>query len=191
MDILSLLAENFDLPILDWIAANLWNPVLDFLMPLITMLGDGGIFWIAIALALLCTKKYRRVGLGMGIAMIMGLLLCNATLKPLVQRPRPYDYQETVFHRIIPLLVEKQHDFSFPSGHTIASFEGATVIAINHKKWGVAALAVACLIAFSRMYLYLHYPTDVLASVVLGTGLGFLGNYLSGQILNRLPPKRA
>lgn len=191
MDILSFLAENFDLPILDWIAANLWNPVLDTLIPLITLLGDAGIFWIAIAVALLFTKKYRKVGLGMAIALVIGLLVCNVTLKPLVMRPRPYDYQADVFHKIIPLLVEKQHDFSFPSGHTIASFEAATVIAINHKKWGIGALVLAALIAFSRMYLYLHYPTDVLASVVLGIAFAYLGNWLAGKIMDRIQLKKA
>ena len=191
MNMWSILAENFDLPILDWIAANLWNPVLDVLMPLITLLGDAGIFWIAIAVVLLCTKKYRKIGLGMAIAMAIGLLVCNVTLKPLVMRPRPYDYQADVFQKIIPLLVEKQHDFSFPSGHTIASFEAATVIAINNKKWGIAALVLAVLIAFSRMYLYLHYPTDVLASVVLGIAFAYLGNRLAGYIMNRFEAKRA
>ena len=191
MDILSFLAENFDLPILDWIAANLWNPVLDTLMPLITLLGDAGIFWIAIAVALLFTKKYRKVGLGMAIAMVIGLLVCNVTLKPLVMRPRPYDYQADVFHKIIPLLVEKQHDFSFPSGHTIASFEAATVIAIHNKKSGIAAMVLAVLIAFSRMYLYLHYPTDVLASVVLGIAFAYLGNWLAGKIMDRIQLKKA
>ena len=189
MDILSFLAENFDLPVLDWIAANLWNPVLDVLMPLITLLGDAGIFWIAIAVVLLCTKKYRKVGLGMGLALVIGLLGCNVTLKPLVMRPRPYDYQADVFHKIIPLLVEKQHDFSFPSGHTIASFEAAVVIALNNKKWGIAAVVLAVLIAFSRLYLYLHYPTDVLASVALGTAFAFLGNFLAGKIMDRFTAK--
>ena len=189
MDILSFLAENFDLAVLDWIAANLWNPVLDVLMPLITLLGDAGIFWIAIAVVLLCTKKYRKVGLGMGIALVIGLLVCNVTLKPLVMRPRPYDYQADVFHKIIPLLVEKQHDFSFPSGHTVASFEAAVVIALNNRKWGIAAVVLAVLIAFSRLYLYLHYPTDVLASVVLGTAFAFLGNFLAGKIMDRFTAK--
>ena len=189
MDIWSMMAESFDLPILDWIAANLWNPVLDVLMPMITLLGDAGIFWIAIAVVLLCMKKTRRVGLGMGFALIMGLLVCNVTLKPLVGRIRPYDYQEQEFQKIIPLLIERQHDFAFPSGHTIASFEAATVIAINHKKWGIAAMVLAVLIAFSRLYLYVHYPTDVICSIILGTGFAFLGNWLAGKIMNKLPAK--
>ena len=185
MNLFSLLAEGFDLPILDWIAANLWCPFLDAVMPVITVLGDAGIFWMVIAAALLLFKKTRRVGLGMGIAMLMGLLLCNLTLKPLCQRPRPYDYQFDVFNKLIPLLIEQQHDFSFPSGHTIASFEAAGVIALNNKKWGIPALILASLIAFSRLYLYVHYPTDVLVSVLLGLALAFVGNQLAHRVPDR------
>ena len=185
MSFFSFLAEGFDLPILDWIADNLWCPVLDTVMPVVTLLGDAGIFWIAIAVTLLFFKKTRRVGVGMGIALLAGLLLCNLTLKPLCQRPRPYDYQYDVFGKLIPLLIERQHDFSVPSGHTIASFEAAGVIWLNSKKWGIAALALACLIAFSRLYLYVHYPTDVLFSVVLGIGLALLGNWLAHRIPHR------
>ena len=185
MSFFSFLVEGFDLPILDWIADNLWCPVLDTVMPVVTLLGDAGIFWIAMAVVLLFFKKTRRVGVGMGIALLAGLLLCNLTLKPLCQRPRPYDYQYDVFGKLIPLLIERQHDFSFPSGHTIASFEAAGVIWLNRKKWGIAALALACLIAFSRLYLYVHYPTDVLFSVVLGIGLALLGNWLAHRIPHR------
>ena len=185
MNLFSLLAEHFDLPILDWIAANLWCPALDAIMPVITALGDAGIFWMLVAAALLLNKKTRRVGVGMGFAMLTGLLLCNATLKPLCQRPRPYDYQYDVFGKLIPLIIERQHDFSFPSGHTIASFEAAGVIALNNKKWGIGALVLACLIAFSRLYLYVHYPTDVLVSIVLGLTLALLGNWLSRRIPDR------
>lgn len=183
MNLFSLLAEGFDLPILDWIAANLWCPFLDAIMPAITLLGDAGIFWMIIAAALLLFKKTRRVGLGMGFAMLMGLLLCNLTLKPLCQRPRPYDYQLDVFSKLIPLLIDRQHDFSFPSGHTIASFEAAGVIALNNKKWGIAALVLSCLIAFSRLYLYVHYPTDVFASIILGAILAVIGYWLAGKIV--------
>ena len=185
MNLFSLLAEGFDLPILEWIAANLWCPFLDAVMPVITLLGDAGIFWMTMAAVLLVFKKTRRVGLGMGFAMLMGLLLCNLTLKPLCQRPRPYDYQYDVFGKLIPLLIDRQHDFSFPSGHTIASFEAAGVIVLNNKKWGIGALVLASLIAFSRLYLYVHYPTDVLVSIVLGVGLALLGNYLAHRIPNR------
>lgn len=178
MELFSYLAEHFDLPILDWIAAYLWCPFLDAVMPVITLLGDAGIFWIAIAVVLLFFPKTRKVGLGMGAALIIGLLVCNVTLKPLIARIRPYDYQLQHFGVTIKLLIEAQHDFSFPSGHTIASFEAATVLLIHSKKAGIPAMILACLIAFSRLYLYVHYPTDVLASVVLGSCFAIIGTLL-------------
>ncbi len=178
MSIWNWLAVNFDLPILDWIAAHLWNPVLDAVMPAITLLGDAGIFWIACAVVMLIIPKTRKIGCAMGLALIMGLLLCNVTLKPLIARIRPYDFQLQEFGRTIPLLIDAEHDFSFPSGHTIASFEASVALLLGNRKLGIPAVILATLIAFSRLYLYVHYPTDVLASVVLGTGLAFLASFL-------------
>ena len=178
MDILSFLAERFDLPILEWIAANLRCPFMDTIMPIITLLGDAGIFWIAIAALCLFFPKYRKMGLSMGISLLIGLLVCNVLLKPLVGRIRPYDYQLEHFGKQIQLLVAAQHDFSFPSGHTFASFEAATAIMLHNKKLGIVAMILAVMISFSRLYLYVHYPTDVLTSVVLGIGIAFLGTFL-------------
>ena len=187
--LLDSLAVSFDLPILDWIAANLWCPVLDVAMPIITILGDAGIFWIAVSVLFMITKKYRKTGIGMMLALLMGLLVCNIWLKPTVARMRPYDFQMQYFLKEIPLLAGAMHDFSFPSGHTIASFEAAVVIGLNNKKLGIAAMILACLIAFSRLYLYVHYPTDVICSVILGTAFAFLGNFLASKIMSKLPEK--
>lgn len=162
--------NQFELGFLDFIAENLRCGFLDFLMPKITVLGNAGIFWIICAVLLLIPKKTRKTGLMMGVALILGLIFCNMTLKPLVGRIRPYDVAG-----IQPYLIEVQHDFSFPSGHTTASFEGATVLLLRHKKWGVAAMVLAILIAFSRMYLYVHYPSDILGGVILGVLFGWLG----------------
>ena len=178
MDIFSFFAENFDLPILEWIAEHIHCGFLDAVMPWVTKLGDAGIFWIAMAVVLLFIPKYRKVGLGMGAALVIGLLVCNVTLKPLLARPRPYDYQLEHFGKTIELLIATPHDFSFPSGHTLASFEGATVLMLHNKKLGIPAMVLAVIIAFSRLYLYVHYPTDVLTSVVLGICFGLLGNWL-------------
>lgn len=187
--VLDQLAVSFDLPILDWIQANLKNGFLNEVMPIITMFGDGGIFWIACAVILLCIPKTRKTGLGMAFALIMGLIVCNITLKPLVGRIRPYDFQEKL-GVVIPLLTERMHDFSFPSGHTIASFEAATVLLINNKKLGIPAMILAVLIAFSRLYLYVHYPTDVIFSVFAGILFAFLGNWLAGKVMTRFPGKK-
>ena len=181
MDIFSFLAENFDLPILDWISEHLQCGFLDKTMSLITHLGDGGIFWIAIAVVLMFIPKYRKAGFSMGAALLIGLLVCNVTLKPLVGRVRPYDLQAEM-GVTINLLIDAQHDFSFPSGHTIASFEAAVVLLKNSKKMGIPAMILAVLVSFSRLYLYVHYPSDVLVSVVLGTLFAFLGCAIANRI---------
>lgn len=182
MDILSYFAEHFDLPVLEWIAGNLYCGFLDAVMPVITLLGDAGIFWIAAAVVMLFFPKYRKIGLSMGVALIMGLLVCNVTLKPLVGRIRPYDYQLEHFGKQIQLLISTPHDFSFPSGHTLASFEAATAILIRNKKLGIPAMLLACLIAFSRMYLYVHYPTDVIFSIFAGMLFACIGNLIAKKI---------
>ena len=190
VEFFAMLAEGFDLPILDWIQANMANPVLDLIMPYITMLGNGGIFWIACSLIMLAIPKTRKTGLGMALALVMGLLICNITLKPLIGRIRPYDYQSEFLNTTITLLVKMPHDFSFPSGHTIASFEAATVILLNSKKLGIPAMILAVLIAFSRLYLYVHYPTDVIASIVLGVLFAVLGNLLAHKLLPGTPGRK-
>ncbi len=178
MDLLSYLAEHFDLPILEWIAAHLRCGFLDAVMPVITQLGNAGIFWIVLSVALLCFPKTRKAGWSMGVSLLIGLLVCNVTLKPLIARMRPYDYQFNHFGKTISLLISAPKDFSFPSGHTLASFEAATALLLHHKRAGRAAMVLAVGIAFSRLYLYVHYPTDVLFSVVLGVCFGFLGTWI-------------
>lgn len=172
--VFSFLAESFDLPILDWIAAHLQHELLDQLMPRITYLGDAGIFWICLTILMLLFPKSRKIGAGMALSLLIGLVVCNVVMKPLFARIRPYDYQWLYHSRVIPLLIQAETDFSFPSGHTIASFEAATALCIRDRKSGIPALILACLIAFSRLYLYVHYPTDVLCSAVLGIGIGIL-----------------
>ena len=122
--------------------------------------------------------KYRKIGFSMAAALLMGVVICNMIMKPGFARIRPYDYQLQHFQKEIILLVEGLHDFSFPSGHTIASFEAAVALTIHNRKLGIPAMILAVLIAFSRMYLYVHYPTDVLASVVLGTAFAFLASFI-------------
>ena len=189
LNLLNSLAVSFDLPILDWIQANLQSGFMDFIMPIITVFGDAGIFWMIWAALLVFFPKTRKIGLGMAFAMVLGLLVCNVTLKPLVGRMRPYDYQikelGKTWQDILvggKLLVETPHDFSFPSGHTIASFEACGVLMLNDKRMGIPATILAILIAFSRMYLYVHYPTDVIFSVFAGILFAFIGNAIAQRI---------
>ena len=189
LSLLNTRAVSFDLPILDWIQTNLQSGFMDFIMPIITIFGDAGIFWMICAAVLFFFPKTRKIGLGMAFAMAMGLLICNIILKPIVARPRPYDFQIdtlgkqwTDFLLAGKLLIGEQSDFSFPSGHTIASFEACTVLMLGDKRLGIPATILAILIAFSRLYLYVHYPTDVIFSVFAGTLFGFLGYFLAQKV---------
>ena len=184
-DLLYTSAISFDLPVLDWIQANMQSGFMDKFMPFITKFGDHGTFWMIVAALLFLFPKTRKTGLGMAIAMIIGLLVCNITLKPLVGRIRPYDLQAEL-GVAIQLLGERMHDFSFPSGHTIASFEAAVVMMKNSKKLGIPAMILAVLISFSRLYLYVHYPTDVIASIILGTLFALIGDALAGLITSKV-----
>ena len=183
-------AVSFDLPILDWIQSTMQSAFMDKFMPFITLFGEAGIFWMVLSALFVLFPKTRKMGLGMAFAMVMGLIVCNMTLKPLIARPRPYDFQMTQFGRVIPLLIEAQHDFSFPSGHTIACFEASVVMLKNNKWVGIPAFILGLLVSFSRMYLYVHYPTDVLMSVVLGTLFAFIGDAIAGAVAPKLKPRK-
>ena len=163
------------------------TPFLDTVLSAVSALGNAGIFWIVLSALLLCTKKYRMAGLAMGLALLFGFLIGNLTIKPLVARVRPYDVNPSV-----ALLISPPKDFSFPSGHTLSSFAAATALFLNHKKAGAAALALAAVIAFSRMYLYVHYPTDILAGLLIGVAVAFLANAIVRRWIEpRLHTRRA
>ena len=153
---------KFDFLILDFIQQNIKNPFFDFLMPLITALGDGGLIWIIAAVVLLILPKYRKGGMVLAIGLLAGIIIGNLTLKPLFARIRPFDLVEG-----IELLISAPTDFSFPSGHTLSSFIGATILTMVNKKFGYVAIPLAALIAFSRLYLYVHFPSDILGAIVL------------------------
>lgn len=161
---------NIELSILDWIQ-TLHTPFLDKIMVFITRLGDAGIIWIMLSIVLLLIPKTRKSGAVMVVALVVDVLLCNIVLKNLVARTRPYDVNTGVH-----LLVAKLHDYSFPSGHTAASFTSVTALYLaGEKKLWKFALVLACLIAISRLYLYVHYPTDVLGGILFGVISGYLG----------------
>lgn len=170
---------NMDFAILDFIAEHFRCGVLDTLVPLVTHLGDGGWFWIALAVVLLIPKKTRKYGVAVAMALIFDLLLCNVTIKPLVQRVRPYDIRQG-----IELLISAPHDYSFPSGHTAASFAAAGALMFMKAKGRIPALILATVIGLSRLYLYVHYPSDVVCGAILGLICGFLGAYFAREIPN-------
>lgn len=159
---------NFDFAILDFIRAHIGGDFADTFMKLVTSLGNAGILWIIITAVLLCSKKFRIIGLQMTVGLILGLIFGNLVLKNLVARPRPFTL------RGADIIIKAPRDYSFPSGHTLASVISAYILWHNNKKAGIAAAVAAALIAFSRLYLYVHYPTDIIGGVLLGLIIGFV-----------------
>lgn len=150
---------------------NLHTPILDRLMCIITKLGNAGAIWILAAAVLLLIPKTRKTGAVVVVALLIDAILCNGILKPWIARIRPFDVNPA-----IQLLIPGPADFSFPSGHTAAAF--TTVAALyfaKEKNLWKPALVLAILIAFSRLYLYVHYPTDVLGGIVVGIFAGYVG----------------
>ena len=160
---------GIDFLILDLIQNYMRCGFLDAVMVFFTRLGDGGIIWIVITLMCLYSEKYRKLGAALAFSLVIALIFGNELLKDLVRRPRPYTMRE------IALLITPPGGYSFPSGHTMASFAAANTIWLTHKKWGRWAFVIAAFIAFSRVYLYVHFPTDVLCGVIFGLLFGYLG----------------
>lgn len=142
---------------------NFHTPLLDQVMVFLTTLGNGGMVWIGLAIVLLVIPKYRIYGLTMLAALLISVFLGNVILKNIVARPRPSWVDPSV-----KLLIPNPTDYSFPSGHTFMSFAAAGSLFLYNKKSGAAAIVLASLIGFSRMYLYVHYPSDVLAGAFFG-----------------------
>lgn len=170
-----------ELAILDFIQSNLRSGIMDSVMTFITGLGDSGKIWIACTILLLLIPKTRKAGLAMGIALALEIVCCNIILKPFVARIRPCDVNTAV-----QLLIERPLDYSFPSGHTASSFAAASALYFGRKKLWIPAAVLAGLIAFSRLYLYVHYPTDVLAGALIGIMMGWIGSVLANVISARL-----
>ncbi|EKQ52288.1 MULTISPECIES: phosphatase PAP2 family protein [unclassified Clostridium] len=155
--------ENLDLGVLKFIHDISQNYIFDKIMPLITSLGNMGLIWIIIALILIFNKKYRDVGIMIIASLIVTSIIGEGILKNLIQRPRPFIDIPTAH-----LLISKPTSYSFPSGHTASSFTAVGIIFSTLRKFRIHAIILASLIAFSRMYLFVHYPSDILGGILLG-----------------------
>lgn len=165
---------TWEFEILYWIQAHR-SGFLDWFMPRITALGNSGIFFVLLAVTLICIRRTRRVGITMLASIVIGAIIGNLILKNIIARERPCWIDPQVL-----LLIQNPRDYSFPSGHTLVAFESAVSILQYHRRWGIAALILAVVIACSRLYLFVHFPTDVLAGVVLGSGIAlFVGKVVS------------
>ncbi len=155
-----------DEQIIVWIQEYMQNPIMTKIMIFVSTLGNKGMIWIGLGILLLCFGIRRKKLFGLGIRLFLCLgttaVLCNLILKPWVARIRPYDVLD------FPILIPPLQDYSFPSGHTSSSFAAAAVIYAYHKKWGIAAYVFAVCMGISRLYLGVHFPSDVLVGAVIG-----------------------
>ncbi|MCL2494307.1 MAG: phosphatase PAP2 family protein [Oscillospiraceae bacterium] len=187
---------SFDAAAFQWIGRVFspgTSPALDWFFNFVTMLGNSGWFWIALAVGFLIFKKTRKIGLIMVFALIFQLLIVNVAMKPLFARPRPYDLEidwwMQAYRAVFPggaLAKSMPSDMSFPSGHTGASLAAALAWCFGSKKEWVGnarwvsyiGIVLAALIAFSRLYLGVHYATDILGGVLAGLACALLAMLL-------------
>ena len=161
--------QNVDDKLLSLIQRRLRCSFLDRAMPIITSLGTCGVLWGVIMLVFLRMLRFRRIGLILFITLVFCAVITNVVLKPLVARPRPCH----IFTEM-RLLVTRPMDYSFPSGHTMSSFAAATVIIHANQTLGIVAFVLALLISFSRLYLFVHYPSDVFVGMVFGVTIAYV-----------------
>lgn len=160
---------NWEFMILDFIAEHLRTDIGNIFFPFLSSLANRGMIWIIFSLLLLSQKRTRRIGFAALFSLILMQLIGNSCIKPLIARERPFIVRP---EKLIYMLIPPPGEYSFPSGHTFSSFAAATVIALGNKKLGILALILATIIGFSRLYLYVHFPTDVLGGMLFGIILG-------------------
>lgn len=173
---------SFELGLLDGIQNIFHSSILDTLMPVITRLGDHGIIPIIFCATLLMLPTSRKLGIPMAISMTICFIVINLTLKPLIARERPFTYLD------YQLLISAPTDYSFPSGHSGILMTVASSLFYSKARYRHLALALALIVAFSRLYLYVHFPSDVLAGAMIGWLAGYGGHLIYQKIKNQQNP---
>ncbi|MCM1365300.1 MAG: phosphatase PAP2 family protein [Faecalibacterium sp.] len=167
---------HFDLSVFEWVQ-TIQTPILSAILKVITTLGEGGIIFILLALVLLCSKKYRKVGFAICVALVVMEVCNNLVLKELFARPRPfnltYDWWNEAYR--FPEIVSRPDSYSFPSGHTSSAFAAAIAVLWYDRKIGIPTTIFACIMGFSRIYVEVHYCSDVLAGMIVGIIYAIIG----------------
>ena len=173
--------QSFDSNILLYIQEHIRTDVANPFWIFYTHLGDMGILWVIVAIVLLCFKKSRRVGVTVTISLLLGFIVTNLILKGLVARTRPFYAVEG-----LQALISYPKDYSFPSGHSTIWFAGGTTTFLTlNKKYSFIFLILAIMMGFSRMYVGVHYPTDVLAGMIIGISSAIASYYIVKWIYNK------
>ena len=165
--------------ILDYIQEHIRCGFLDAILPWITHVGSGYVI-IIVAIALIAFKKTRKIGIESTAALLLMFIILNLILKNLIARDRPCWINDTV-----EMLVKVPKDYSFPSGHSAVAAIMATIVTANNKKAGIPVIIFALIVMFSRLYLYVHFPTDVLAGAIIGLIIAFTVLFAAKKIEKR------
>ncbi len=169
---------------------NMRNGFFDTIMPVITFMGSGGAVWILIAIIMICFKKSRKYGIIIGAALLIGFIFSTNILKELVGRERPFNTEGALLTAQNLLIGIPSGRYSFPSGHTISSFSSAAAVFMYNKRYGIGAYILAVLISFSRLYLYVHFPSDVIAGAVLGILITVLSRFIVNKIWEKINERK-
>ena len=185
---------NFDLSVFSFIEQHIWADWLNPIMVFFTHWGDSGIFWILLSLIFLITKKYRKVGFAMIGALLVMEVGNNIILKSIFARPRPFNLdpaQYAWWHEIykFPELVSRPTSFSFPSGHTSSAFAAAVALLWYDRKFGIPLTAFAAVMGFTRIYVEVHYCTDVLFGALFGVVYAVIAVLIVNKIYPIVMPK--
>ena len=172
---------QFDFSIINFIQENFRCAFLDSVMPVITSLGDVGFIWLLISVILLFFKKTRSLGYQLLISIGFAYVIYQWVMKPIIARPRPFTQNP-----IVELLIKAPKDFSFPSGHTACGFSFVIILFLKKNKWWIPSLILVSIIGFSRMYLYVHFFTDVICGALCGIIFGAISFYFSEKILRKI-----
>ena len=171
---------GFDLAVFEWVQ-SIQSHFLTAIMTTVTTLGDEGIIFIVLGLVLLCTKKYRKAGVSILVALVVMLLLNNIVLKELIARPRPFNLDPETYdwwyevYKYPYFKIHQPSSFSFPSGPTSSAFAAAIALLCHDRKLGIPTTIFAAIMGFSRIYVEVHYCTDVIGGAIVGIGYALIG----------------
>lgn len=154
---------DWDAGVLMWIRDNLSCGFLDAVMPVISRICTADIIWFIAVLLMIRDRRTRKAGTVLLLALVISILIVNIILKPAVGRIRPYDALD------VPIIVSPSSEYSFPSGHTTGVTVMASVLLLSgYRKAGYGMSVFVVMVMFSRMYLFMHYPTDIMGGILAG-----------------------
>ena len=168
--------SQLDLAVSSFFASLSAPAIFDTAMVYASAIANSGLIWIALGAVLLCFKRTRKSGFILLFALLTSFILSEWIIKPLVMRPRPFEVL-----KLSSLLIDFPSGSSFPSSHSTTSFAAAVCVFMRHRSYGTAALILAALIAFSRLYLCVHFLSDIIVGIILGTAIALIACKIGGK----------